>query len=201
MDLFSITKSKLREDLFTLYFTNPDKRYYLRELERIIQFSVGNIRRELTKLEKIGIFLSENKGNLVYYYLNHSYPLFDELKSIIFKTSGVPKMLRDVLAKFKDINHAFIYGSFARGEARENIDIDLLIIGKVDEDKLIEELGKLEQKLQREINYYIYAKEDFDKKKKTDNSFFLKISKVKKLFLIGDEVKLMTESIGIEKRD
>lgn len=201
MDIFSITKSKLREDLFTLYFTNPKKRYYLRELERIIQFSVGNIRRELTKLKRMGLFLSENKGNLVYYYLNHSYPLFDELKSIIFKTSGVPKMLRDVLTKFKGIRYAFIYGFFAKGEAREDSDIDLLIIGKVDEDQLIEELGKLEQKLQREINYYIYTKEDFDKKKRTDHSFILKVSKVKKLFLIGDEIELMTGSIGIEKRD
>jgi len=43
MDLFRITKSKLREELLTLYFTNPDKKYYLRELERILNFSVGNI--------------------------------------------------------------------------------------------------------------------------------------------------------------
>ena len=69
MDLFSITKSKLREQLLALYFTNPDKKYYLRELERILKFSVGNIRRELIKLQSAGLFLSESKGNLVYYYL------------------------------------------------------------------------------------------------------------------------------------
>ena len=77
MDLFRITKSKLREELLALYFTNPNKKYYLRELERLLNFSVGNIRRELIKLERTGLFLSENKGNLVYYYLNQSYPLFE----------------------------------------------------------------------------------------------------------------------------
>jgi len=187
MDMFRITKSKLREELLALYFTNPDKKYYLRELERILKFSVGNIRRELIKLESAGLFLSENKGNLLYYYLNQSYPLFEELKSIIFKTSGVPKMLHDTLEKFKDIDWAFIYGSFAKGEERENSDIDFLIIGKVDEDKLIEEIGILERKLQREVNYAIYEKEDFNKKKKEDNSFILNILKEKKIFLIGDE--------------
>lgn len=190
MDLFSIAKSKLREDLLTLYFTNPNKKYYLRELERILNFSVANIRRELIKLENAGLFVSENKGNLVYYYLNQSYPLFDELKSIIFKTSGVPKILYDVLTKFKGISHAFIYGSFAKREERTDSDIDLLIIGKVDEDKLIEEINHLEQKLQREINYTLYDKEDFIEKKKANNSFILDISKDKKIFLIGDESEL-----------
>ena len=187
MDMFRITKSKLREDLLALYFTNPDKKYYLRELEKILNFSVGNIRRELIKLESTGLFLSESKGNLLYYYLNQSYPLFKELKSIIFKTSGVPRMLHNVLEKFDDIDQAFIYGSFSKREEREDSDIDLLIIGKIDEDKLIEEVGKLERKLQREINYAIYEKEDFKKKKEEGNSFILDISKEKKIFLIGDE--------------
>lgn len=187
MDIFRIIKSKLREELLVLYFTNSDKKYYLRELERILNFSVGNIRRELIKLESAGLFLSESKGNLVYYNLNKSYPLFKELKSIIFKTSGAPKMLQNILEKFKGISQAFVYGSFAKEEERGDSDIDLLIIGKVDEDKLIEEIDKLERKLQREINYAIYGKEDFSKKKKEESSFVLDILKEKKIFLIGDE--------------
>jgi predicted nucleotidyltransferase len=187
MDVFRITKSKLREELLVLYFTNPNKKYYLRELERILNFSVGNIRRELIKLESTGLFLSENKGNLVYYYLNKSYPLFKELKSIIFKTSGTPKILHTILEKFKGISQAFIYGSFAKGEEREGSDIDLLIIGEVNEGKLVEVISKLERKLQREINYAIYGKEDFKKKKKEGNPFILDIFKRKKIFLIGDE--------------
>ena len=191
MDMFRITKSKLREALLALYFTNPSKKYYLRELERILNFSVGNIRRELIKLESTGLFLSENKGSLVYYYLNKSYPLFKELKSIIFKTSGVPKMLHTILEKFKGISQAFVYGSFAKEEEREDGDIDLLIIGEVNEDKLVEEISKLEIKLQREINYAVYGKEDFNKKKKEGNPFILDILKEKKIFLIGDEKKML----------
>ena len=141
----------------------------------------------MIKLESTGLFLSENKGNLAYYYLNKSYPLFKELKSIIFKTSGASKMLQNILVKFDGIDRAFIYGSFAKGEEREDSDIDLLIIGKVDEDKLVEVISKLERKLQREINYSIYVKEDFNKKKKEGNSFILDILKEKKIFLIGDE--------------
>jgi len=191
MDMFRITKSKLREELLILYFTNPNKKYYLRELERILNFSVGNIRRELIKLKSTGLFLSENKGNLLYYYLNQSYPLFNELKSIVFKTSGVPKMLQNILEKINGISQALIYGSFAKGEEKEDSDIDLLIIGKVDEDKLIEGIDKVERKLQREVNYAIYGKEDFKKKKEGGNPFILDILKEKKIFLIGDKERML----------
>ena len=191
MDVFSITRSRLREDLLTLYFMNPSRKFFLRELERILQFPVGNLRRELIHLERMGLFFRENKGNLVYYSLNQSYPIFEELKSIIFKISGVSKMIRDVLYLFKGISFAFLYGSFATGEEEEGSDIDLLIIGKVDEDSLLEGLSKVEQKIQREINYYIYEKTEFDTKKRTDHSFLSELSKVEKIFLVGDETELM----------
>ena len=90
------------------------------------------------------------------------------------------------MVKFKDIDQAFIYGSFAKGEEREDSDIDLFIVGEINEDKLIEKIGKLERKLQREINYAIYGKKDFNKKKKEGNSFILNILQEKKIFLIGD---------------
>lgn len=192
MDILSIQKSKLREDLLTLYFTNTEKKYYLRELERMLKHSVANIRRELLKLEEAGLFLREDRGNQVYYYLNKSFPLFDELKSIIFKTSGVPQVLRNVLGslKDKDIAHAFLYGSFAKKEEREDSDIDLLIIGKVNEDELIEKLNEIEQKLQREINYSIYSKEGFQTQKEKRNPFILDVIEGKKLFLIVNENEL-----------
>ena len=192
MDILSIQKSKLREDLLTLYFTNTEKKYYLRELERMLKHSVANIRRELLRLEEAGLFLREDRGNQVYYYLNKSFPLFDELKSIIFKTSGVPQLLRNALAslKDKDIGYAFIYGSFAKKEEREDSDIDLLIVGKVNEDELIEKLNEIEQKLQREINYSIYSKEEFQTQKEKRNPFILDVIEGKKIFLIGNENEL-----------
>ena len=201
MDILSIQKSKLREDLLTLYFTNPEKKYYLRELERIINHSVGNIRRELSKLEDAGLFLREDKGNQVYYYLNKSFPLFDELKSIIFKTSGVPQLLRNALAslKDKDIGYAFIYGSFAKKEEREDSDIDLLIIGEVNEDEMIKKINKLEKRLQREINYFIYSKEEFQTQKEKRNPFIMDVIEGESIFLIGNKNEYDSSIAGIDR--
>jgi len=83
-----ITKSKIRQDLLALFFTNPSRRYYLRELERILGYSAGNIRRELLKFQIDNLFNTQKIGNLKYYSINSEHPIYNELKSIVFKTIG-----------------------------------------------------------------------------------------------------------------
>jgi predicted nucleotidyltransferase len=144
------------------------------------------IRKELMRLEEDGVFLSRKKGNTIYYFLNKSYPLFEELKSIVSKTIGVQGLLREILNKMKGIKFAFIYGSFAKHEETAKSDIDLLIVGKLDEARLLKEVNKLEGKLKREINYSIFQKEEFQQKMKERDSFMMDLVKNPKIFLIGD---------------
>ena len=187
MDITRIFKSKARQAIFRLYFTNPDKGFYLRELERELEIPVSMLRRELIALEKEGLFSSSKQGNLLYYNLNKKFPLYDELKTIIFKTIGVQGALSKVLFTLKGIEAAFIYGSYAKNTDNAKSDIDLFIIGNLDENKLIEKINMLERDLKREINYNIYSKIDFGKKKKQKDSFITDILKSKKIFLVGGE--------------
>jgi len=187
MDITKIFKSKARKALFRIYFTNPEQAYYLRELERETSIPVSMLRKELISLEKEGLFSSFRQGNLLYYRLNKKYPLYNELKTIAFKTVGIQGELSKALSSLKGISIAFIYGSYAKNQANATSDIDLFLIGKVDESKLIREMNKLEKKLQREINYTIYSKNDLAKKKLQNDSFLTDVWKNKKIFLIGEE--------------
>ena len=193
MDISKIFKSKTRKELFRLYFTNPDQEYYLRELERILRTPVSMIRKELTRLEEDGVFLSRRMGNLTYYLLNQSYPLFDELKSIVFKTIGIQGLMREILGKMKGNEVAFIYGSFAKHEETGRSDIDLLIIGKIDENRFLREINKLEKVLKREINYSIFQRDEFKKKMKEKDPFITDLLKNPKIFLVGDPNDLRKE--------
>jgi ADP-ribose pyrophosphatase YjhB (NUDIX family)/predicted transcriptional regulator with HTH domain len=83
MKLNDLIKSKTREKILKFYFSHRNKKYYLRELERILDLPVGNIRRELISLEKLGIFRKEKKGNLVYYSLNKESSFFKVIEHII----------------------------------------------------------------------------------------------------------------------
>lgn len=185
MDVVRIFKSKTRKALLRLYFTNPEAEYYLRELERLLGIPVSMIRKELLCLEADGIFSSHKKANLVYFQINKSYPLFSELKSIILKTVGAEGFLKQIIEKIKGVESAFIYGSFAKNAEKASSDIDVCVIGHIDEDILLREIKKAERVLQREINYTVYTPDEFKKKKAGEDSFVLDLLENQKIFLKG----------------
>ena len=180
-----ITKSKIRQDLLILFFTNPSQKYYIRELGRLLGYSVGSIHRELLKFQKDGLFNTQKVGNLVYYSLNTRHPLFNELKSIVFKTVGVEGSLKKSLQSIDKIEVAFIYGSFADKKEKAISDIDLMIIGNPNTSNLNEKIMGLEKLLKREINPTIYSLKEYKDKKKSKSGFIMEILKNPKIMLIG----------------
>jgi predicted nucleotidyltransferase len=190
MDVLNFKKSKTREKILRLFFADIDEKYYLRELERILDISAGNIRKELLSLEKSSILTRETAGNQVYYSLNKNSPIFDEFKKIVFKTIGVEGFLKQVLANISQIQVAFIFGSFAREQEDSLSDIDLLIIGTPDEDVLIKEISSAEKELRREINFSIFAPEDVRKFLKNKDVFLEEVIEKSKIFIISDRNEL-----------
>lgn len=187
MDIFNIGKSKTRKAILQLYFSHPEKKYYLRQLEKILHFPVQNIRRELINLERNGMFKREKSGNQVYYFINKESPVYSDIRNIISKTIGIESQLRESLSGVSGIKKAFIFGSFADGTQDSLSDVDIMIVGEVNEDALIEKISKLENKIEREINYYIYDEKEFGEQRKKENSFILKILSKPVIFLIGDD--------------
>ena len=85
MDILNL-KSNLRRKILALFFTNPDKQYYVRQLERLTGYSAGNISNELKRLNRDRLFETEKMGNILFYRLNRRHPIYSELRSIIAKT-------------------------------------------------------------------------------------------------------------------
>jgi predicted nucleotidyltransferase len=182
-----ITKSKIRTDLLTLFFTNQSQKYYLRELQRLLGYSAGSIRRELLKFQKDNLFNTQKVGNLLYYSLNTKHPLFKELKSIISKTVGIEGGLRKALLSIEGIKIAFIYGSFAAKREKVTSDIDIMIIGNPDTSLVNEKVAELEKRLKREINISMYSREEYEHKKLLKSGFTIDVINNPKIMLIGKE--------------
>ena len=187
LEALFISKSKIRQDLLILFFTDPSKSYYLRELQRMLGHSAGSIRRELLRFQKDSLFVTQQVGNLLYYRLNTAHPLFEELKSIVSKTVGVEGSLRKELSSVKGIKTAFIYGSFAAKREKSGSDIDLMIIGNPDSSVLNEKIAGLEKKLQREINVTTYSPEEYKYRREANSGFILDVVKNPKILLAGAE--------------
>ncbi len=143
----------------------------MRELANLINEDPGNLSRELHKLEAEGLFKSASRGNLKYYALNKNYPLFQELKKIIFKTEGVAGTLQQLVNSHNGIIKAFIYGSYAKEQEKVTSDVDLVIVGDFPRGDFTRQIRELESKLNREVNFTSYTKEEFDYERKKDGSF------------------------------
>lgn len=188
--------TKNRADLLRLFFTNPEKSFYMHEIGRILGKKPGFFQRTINSLESEGILMSEYRANARYFRVNKEYPLYKELKSIVFKTVGIGGGIKDKLQKFPGIKLAFIYGSYAKRRENYLSDIDLIIIGELDEDKLIKELDHLEQFLKREINYKLYSLFDLKQYVKSGDPFLQSVLKDKKILLIGEDSELQKITLG-----
>jgi len=177
--------SKLKSKILSYFFTNPEASCYVRELAAIVNEDAGNLSRELRNLEAEGMFLSNTKGRLKFYYLNKRYPLFNEIKKIVFKTDGVEGSLKQLVASYRGIELAFIYGSHAKGREKRASDIDIVVVGKIPRDDFTAGIRTLESKLNREINFNIYNHEEFDKERDNAGGFLNILLKSKVILLKG----------------
>jgi len=178
--------SKTRVKLLTLFLMNPKREMYIREIVRITNENINSIRRELINLEEIGLLTSRKTANTKQYVVNKKMPIYNELTNIILKTEGVGKILRENLSEMGEIETAFIYGSFASKKAGLNSDIDLFIIGNIDEKKLIKSIKELEKEISREINYILFEPKEFRERIKNKDPFVSNVLKEPKTILLGN---------------
>jgi len=179
--------SRIRAKILGWLFTHPDESFFVRQVALILKEDPTNVSREMAKLEELGILRSKRTGNLKHFQTNRECPFFEELKGLVLKTSGVAGRIRASLQRLKGIEFAIIYGSYAKGEEKADSDVDLLIIGEVDIDRLDANLGKLEKTLGREINYVLYSMEEFKSKRTAKGAFLMDVLSGKKIILVGAE--------------
>ena len=91
--------SKVRKNLLIYSFSHPGESFYVRELSGLIQEDPGNLSRELRRLEEEGIYSSTTRGNVKFYSLNKSYPLFREVKKIVLNSTDGKNRARASSAK------------------------------------------------------------------------------------------------------
>ncbi len=180
-----LLNTKLRRKLLAYSFTHPDENYYVRELAVLINEDPGNLSRELKRLEEDGLYVSFVKGRSKFYSLNKDYSLFRDLKNILFKTEGVEGSLRELVSKFRRISFAFIYGSYAKEKEKKTSDIDLVVVGEGHHDKFTRRIRDLESRLNREINFTVYTKKEFEKERIKKGGFLSLVLEERIIILKG----------------
>lgn len=184
--------SKTRVKLLSLFYNNPGRPFYVREITRKIDEQINSVRRELANLLNIGIISSESANNRLYYEMNPKFEYTEQLRSI-FTTlpmkSAEPAMQEtreedQIIKKLRttgSISFAFLTGTFAR-ETKTNIDI--FIVGDVNKARLAKVVSGLEEEMGRELNYSALTNEEYQYRLGLNDRFLTNVLEAKKIVII-----------------
>lgn len=155
--------SDVRRQILRTFFARPEVARHVRELAREIGRSPTIVGEELDRLERTGILTSERIGRARRYRVDERSPIASEIRGLVQKTIGIEARVRDAIADLPGIEESFLYGSYARGEERATSDLDLFVIGSVDQEALTERLADVERDLGRDVNVVTYEQQELER--------------------------------------
>ncbi|MHA1584632.1 MAG: ArsR family transcriptional regulator [Promethearchaeota archaeon] len=173
----SLITSKTKIKLLLRFFLNTNNQGYLRQLAKEFGESTNSIRVELNKLEEAKILNSKKVGRNKIFKANSKHPLFNEIRQIVLKSTGIDKVLSNIINKLGDVHLAFVRGDYAIG--KDSGLIDLVVVGnEINIDELKRVTNKTEKLIDRKINVLTLSKNEY---KKLEENFNLE----PKLILLG----------------
>jgi predicted nucleotidyltransferase/predicted transcriptional regulator with HTH domain len=189
MDLGYLFGSRLRAEVVGWLYSHHEERFFVRQLADMIGKDPTNISRELARLEDVGLVVSTTEGRQKYYQANRESPIFNELKGLAIKTAGVADLLHRALVPLQpEISICFIFGSMATGEIGQSSDVDVLVVGSVDDLALHRRIADVEELLRRTVNYTLLSDTEYNRRKSRSDDFIQRIVNGPKILVIGETV-------------
>jgi predicted nucleotidyltransferase len=175
-DIHSLISSRVRVKLLMLLTLFPDTGMNINELSRKTGYAPRGVEKELKNLLSGGILKRDIVGNQHRYQLDPRCPILQEIKSIMNKTVGVAELVKQAITPAeREIDVAFIYGSFASGDYSNDSDIDLFVVGRVSGLELAGLLGPVQNEVGRAINPVLFSPEEFKERRSRDDHFLSRV--------------------------
>ena len=188
--------SKTRVKLLQLFYSNPNRPFYVREITRKIDEQINSVRRELSNLLSVGIITSDNTNNKLYYEVNQKFEFYDPLQQIfgggVKKTAskrttteagetGEEAPSDEGLKAVGHIDLAVYTGQFTRDETAG---VDFFVVGEVNPNALQKYVDELEVKENKSIRYTVMSLSDFQYRLQIRDRFAVAIGQAKKQVIV-----------------
>ncbi len=132
----------------------------MRGLESEFGESSNSIRLELNRLEKANMLESKIEGNRRLFKVNRKHPLYNEINSIVRKYFGLDIIVEKIAERLGNLKAVYLTGEIARGS--DFSIIDLVFVGDIDKNYLVNLIQKTEQLIQRKIRYLVLSESEFE---------------------------------------
>ncbi len=183
--------SKTRVKLLESFLADPTQMYHVRDLVRKTGDEINAVRRELARMEEVGMVKKEPRGNRLYYWFRKDYEYYSDLLSLVAKSTGIGAALLKNKTKLGKVSLIMLSGKFVRHVTKKNPDeVDLLIVGEV----VMSELGNLvkaeESRRNVSINYTPMTEDELKFRRSRRDPFLQNLLLNSRVMILGDEVDL-----------
>jgi hypothetical protein len=169
---------------------NPDNEYFVRELTRKLNEQINSVRRELINLKKIGFLKHHARNRKKYYSVDKNFVLFTDLRNIILKTQDSKYDVAKNVVKLGRVDLLILSGIFT--EDKKDSQVDILLVGDVDKDKIE---NYLEHNIQKDVKYTIMDKDNFLYRLEYNDKFITNLLKDKRNLVPVNKLKKYTDKL------
>ncbi len=183
--------SKTRVKLLQLFYSNPNRSFYVREITRKIDEQINSVRRELANLLNVGIITSDTSNNKVYYEVDQKFEYFAPLQEIFGgvkpkrgKATVAAEPVVEEAADLKALGNvevACLLGQFTRDETSG---IDVLLVGNVNNHAVQKYVTELEKQEGKDLRYSVFSLDDFTYRLQIKDRFIANVLASKKQVLL-----------------
>lgn len=185
--------SKTRVKLLQIFFRNPDKIFYVRELSRMADIQLNAIRREIAHLEKMGAIshvpvsnieqVENGKERSKYYQLQKDFMLLNELHTLLAKAQLLEQktFIDQVKNKGGLINLFILSGFFAQDTKSPT---DLLLVGQIKIPVVEKIIKNFEEALDQPIRYTFMEEREFSERKELGDVFLYSVLESKHIIVV-----------------
>lgn len=169
----------------------PEEAPHGRALGQRTGLTPRSLQTELVRLERLGVLQRRPDGRLVRYELNEGSPRWRALRGLVRALADPADVLRSALADVPGVATAFVFGSIARGDFREDSDVDVFILDDgVPEDLLARRTLDAGVLLQREVSVVQMTAGELRSRAMAGSGFILDVLRGPKLWLAGSAGEL-----------
>ncbi|KKU63000.1 MAG: Transcriptional regulator [Candidatus Amesbacteria bacterium GW2011_GWA1_47_16] len=187
--------SKTRVKILENFLSDPTQMFHVRDLVRRTGDEINAVRRELARMEQVGMVKKEPRGNRLYYWFRKDYVFYQDLLSMVSKTTGLGATIIKNRNKLGKVVLVMLSGNFVRHQPRHQPDeVDLLIVGELVMPELAALIRAEEVKRSLPINYTPMTEEELKFRKSRRDPFLLGIMTNSRVMILGDESDLVHPS-------
>lgn len=178
-----------------LFYSNPNRSFYVREITRKIDEQINSVRRELSNLLSIGIIKSDTNNNRLYYEVNQEFEYYNPLQQIfggeveVSADAAVPVISdKDHLKNLGNVELAVLTGHFTRDD---RAGVDVVLVGNLNQTQLNKYIADLEKQEGKELRYVVLTTKDFKYRQQIKDRFTVVLAEAKTQVLV-DKHNLLT---------